>query len=80
MIVLIIACQQMPDPTTLRSAHYDPARYFDNDRLRVSTVAACRAGTRTEQLAWAGLYACRASGQADLAKRSGWLPSSVSGR
>lgn len=74
MIATTMACQQVPDPAALRSAHYDPAKYFDSDRLRLNTVTACRAGTAAQQLAWIQLYACRISVRTDLAKRSGWKP------
>lgn len=80
MIVSVMACQQVPDPNTLRTAHYDPAEYFDNDRLRINTVTACHAGTDTEQSAWKQLDACRTATQADLAKRSGWKPATGSRR
>lgn len=80
MIVSIMACQQVSDPKVLRTAHYDPAQYFDNDRLRVDTVNACHAGTDRQQLAWAGLDACRTAKQADLAKRSGWKPATGASR
>lgn len=80
MIVSIMACQQVPDPASLRRAHYDSAQYFDNDRLRANTVIACHAGSAADQLNWSQLYACRTSGQADLAKRSGWKPGTGSAR
>jgi hypothetical protein len=74
MIVSIMACQPVPDPAALRSAHYDPAKYFDDDRLRSNTLVACRAGTAQNQSQWSNLYACRTSASTDRAKRSGWKP------
>lgn len=74
MILSIMACQQSPDPVTLRAAHYDPAQYFDNDRLRADTLIACRAGTAQNQTEWSSLYACRTSASADQVKHSGWKP------
>ncbi len=74
MILSVMACQQLPDPATLRAAHYDPAQYFDNDRLRANTLMACRAGSALQKAKWSALYACRTSASADLAKRRGWKP------
>jgi hypothetical protein len=78
MILSIMACQQVPDPATLRSAHYDPAKYFDDDRLRTNTEVACHAGTAQNQSDWSTLYACRTSALTDRAKHSGWKPSADS--
>ena len=80
MILSVMACQQSPDPATLRAAHYDPAQYFDTDRLRANTLIACKAGTARDQSQWLGLYACRTSASADLAKRNGWKPGTGSPR
>jgi len=80
MILSIMACQQSPDPAALRSAHYDPAQYFDNDRLRANTLIACHAGTAQSQLDWSSLYACRTSASTDRAKHSGWKPATGSPR
>lgn len=74
MIVSVMACQQVPDPAALRNAHNDPARYFDNDRLRADTLTACHAGDASSQTAWASLYACKTASATDHAKRSGWKP------
>ena len=74
MVLSVMACQQSPDPVALRAAHYDPAQYFDNDRLRTNTRIACRAGTAQNQQEWSSLYACRTSASADRAKLSGWKP------
>ncbi len=74
MILSVMACQQSPDPATLRAAHYDPAQYFDNDRLRANTLLACRAGNAQDQAEWSALYACRTSASTDLAKHRGWKP------
>lgn len=78
MIVSIMACQQVPDPAALRNAHDDPARYFDNDRLRADTLTACHAGNAVSQSAWASLYACKTASATDHAKHSGWNPNSNS--
>lgn len=74
MILSVMACQQSPDPVTLRSARYDPAEYFDNDRLRANTLIACHAGNPQNQATWSSLYACRTSASTDRAKHNGWKP------
>jgi len=75
MILSVMACQQSPDPATLRAAHYDPAQYFDNDRLRANTLIACHAGSMQDQTQWSALYACRTSASTEMAKHRGWKPS-----
>jgi hypothetical protein len=75
MILSVMACQQSPDPGALRAAHYDPAQYFDNDRLRANTLIACRAGSVQDQTQWSTLYACRTSASTEMAKHRGWKPS-----
>jgi hypothetical protein len=80
MVLSVMACQQSPDPATLRGAHYDPAQYFDNDRLRANTLIACRAGSSHDQMQWSALYACRTSASTDLAKHRGWKPGTGSPR
>jgi hypothetical protein len=74
MALSVMACQQSPDPATLRAAHYDPALYFDDDRLRANTVIACEAGNAANKAQWSALYACRTSASVELAKRRGWKP------
>jgi hypothetical protein len=80
MIFSVMACQQSPDPAALRGAHYDPAQYFDNDRLRANTLIACQAGTAQNQVEWSSLYACRTSAATDRVKHSGWNPGVASPR
>jgi hypothetical protein len=75
LLMIGLGCDQFHSADDLRNAKVsDPATYFQDDRLRASTLDACASGSAAEQQQYAALEACKIARRADSAKRAGWKP------